>query len=102
MKVCALTGKKKLYGNNVAHSNQKTRRVFLPNLVEKRFFISDEDLKRYDLDNRIFYLENNRRAAVQNNYITLRISTSALRTIDKKGIAEVLRGYIVDGIVKTK
>ncbi len=59
---CDLTGKKTLVGNNVSHSNQKTKKYLLPNLQVKTFFIPE--LKRK---------------------IRLRVSTRALRTINKKG-----------------
>ncbi len=67
-KVCDLTGKKTISGNNVSHSNRKTRRKFYPNLQEKKFFIPEE-----------------------NRWITLKVSTSAIRTISKKGIGEYLK-----------
>jgi large subunit ribosomal protein L28 len=62
-KVCQLTGKRPITGNNVSHSNRKTKRRFLPNLQRKRFFVPELD-----------------------KWITLRISMNALRTINKKGI----------------
>jgi large subunit ribosomal protein L28 len=61
-KKCELTGKTVQYGNNVSHANNRTRRRFLPNLQKKRIWIAEE-----------------------NRFITLRISTRALRTLDKKG-----------------
>lgn len=64
--VCQVTGKKPMSGNNVSHANNKTRRRFLPNLHEHRVWLESE--KRY---------------------ITLRLSTKGLRTLDKKG-AEVV------------
>lgn len=67
-KVCDLTGKTVLYGNNVSHANNKTRRRFLPNLQKKRIWIAEE-----------------------NRWITLRISTRAIRTLDKKGYTAMLR-----------
>ena len=67
-KVCQITGKKVMVGNNVSHSNKKTKRKFNPNLQTKRFFIPEE-----------------------NKWITLKVSTSALRTINKKGISAVLK-----------
>ena len=57
-----------MVGNNVSHSNTKTKRKFNPNLQNKRFFIPEE-----------------------NKWITLKVSTSALRTINKKGISAVLK-----------
>jgi large subunit ribosomal protein L28 len=67
-RVCELTGKKMIVGNSVSHSNTKTKRRFYPNLHTKRFFIPEED-----------------------KWITLKVSTSALRTIDKKGISACLK-----------
>jgi large subunit ribosomal protein L28 len=67
-KVCQLTGKRAMVGNNVSFSNRKTRRRFNPNLVTKKFFIPEEDA-----------------------WISLRISTSALKTINKIGISEALK-----------
>lgn len=67
-KVCQLTGKRPIVGNNVSHSNRKVKRRFLPNLQKKRFFIPEMD-----------------------QWVTLKVSTSALRTINKKGIYEYLK-----------
>lgn len=67
-KVCQLTGKRPMSGNNVSHSNRKTRRRFLPNLQKKRFFVPET-----------------------NEWITLKVSTSAIRTIDKLGIYDYLK-----------
>ena len=67
-RVCDITGKKVQIGNNVSHANNKTKRKFYPNLQKKRFYIPEED-----------------------KWITLKVSTSALRTINKKGISVVLR-----------
>ena len=66
-RVCQVTGKKPRVGNNVSHANNKTKRRFLPNLQYKRFWVESE-----------------------NRWIRLRVSHSALRTIDKKGIDVVL------------
>tara|TARA_B100001287_G_scaffold106488_1_gene89688 strand:- start:626 stop:850 length:225 start_codon:yes stop_codon:yes gene_type:complete len=67
-RVCQITGKKAMVGNNVSHSNKKTKRKFNVNLVKKRFFIPEE-----------------------NKWITLKLSTSAIRNINKKGITQVLK-----------
>jgi large subunit ribosomal protein L28 len=67
-RVCEITGKRPRIGNNVSHANNKTKRRFFPNLQKKRFYIAEED-----------------------RYVTLRVSTSALRTINKKGILAVLK-----------
>lgn len=66
-KVCQVTGKSFLSGNNVSHANNKTRRRWLPNLHERRFWMPSE--KRW---------------------VQLRVSTHGLRTIDKKGIEAVV------------
>ena len=66
-KVCQVTGKRSTTGNNVSHSNRKTRRRFQPNLHERRFWVASE-----------------------NRWVKLRISNAALRTIDKNGIDAVL------------
>lgn len=75
-RICQLTGKKYMKGNSVSFSNRKTRRVFLPNLVTKRFYIPED-----------------------NTWITLKVSTSALRTINKKGITAMLKQSIANGTV---
>tara|TARA_B100001250_G_scaffold79165_1_gene65023 strand:+ start:193 stop:417 length:225 start_codon:yes stop_codon:yes gene_type:complete len=67
-RVCQITGKKAMVGNNVSHSNKKTKRKFNINLVKKRFFLPEE-----------------------NKWVTLRLSTSAIRNINKKGISVVLK-----------
>ena len=67
-KVCQITGKKVMVGNNVSHSNKKTKRIFSPNLQTKKFFVPESG-----------------------EWITLKVSTSALRTINKKGISAVLK-----------
>jgi len=66
-RVCQVTGKAPMSGNNVSHANNKTKRRFLPNLQSRRFWLEEE-----------------------NRFIRLRVSTAALRTIDKKGIEVVL------------
>ena len=67
-RICQLTGKSVMVGNNVSHSNRKTKRRFYPNLVTKKFYLPEED-----------------------KFITLKISTSALRTINKKGISACVK-----------
>ncbi len=66
-RVCQVTGKAPMSGNNVSHANNKTKRRFLPNLQSRRFWLEQE-----------------------NRFVRLRVSTAALRTIDKKGIEVVL------------
>ena len=66
-RVCQVTGKRTTTGNNVSHAMNKTRRRFLPNLHERRFWVASE-----------------------NRWVKLRLSTAGLRTIDKNGIDSVL------------
>ena len=66
-RVCQVTGKRPLSGNNVSHAHNKTRRRFLPNLQTRRFWVESE-----------------------NRWVKLRVSTKGLRIIDKKGIDTVL------------
>ncbi len=67
-RICEITGKRPRVGNNVSHANNKTKRWFYPNLQTKKFYIPEEDA-----------------------WIILKVSASALRTINKKGISTVLR-----------
>ena len=76
-KTCEITGKKVMFGNNVSKSLNRTKRRFDVNLIKKRFFIPDE-----------------------NKWITLKISVSALKTINKKGISEVLKEARKQGKIK--
>lgn len=73
-RVCQVTGKRVQTGNNVSHANNRTRRRFLPNLHEHRFWVASE-----------------------NRYIKLRVSNHALRTIDKNGIESVIAGLRARG-----
>ena len=66
-RVCQVTGKKPMSGHNVSHANNKTKRRFLPNLQNRKFWLESE-----------------------NRWISLRLSNAALRTIDKNGIDAVL------------
>lgn len=66
-RVCEVTGKTPMVGNNVSHANNRTKRRFLPNLQSRRFWIASE-----------------------NRWVRLRVSIKGLRIIDKKGIEEVL------------
>ena len=67
-RVCELTGKKAMTGNNVSFSNKKNKRKFNVNLTKKRFYIPEED-----------------------KWITLKVTTSALKNINKKGISAVIK-----------
>ncbi len=66
-RICQVTGKRRIVGHNVSHANNKTKRVFNPNVHDRRFWVASE--KRW---------------------VRLRVSTQGLRTIDKKGIDAVL------------
>ncbi len=66
-RVCEITGKKVMVGNNVSHSQKKTKRKFYPNLFTKRLFLSEED-----------------------RWVSLKVSAAGLRTIDKKGLKTAL------------
>jgi large subunit ribosomal protein L28 len=66
-RVCQVTGKKPMSGNNISHANNKTKRRFLPNLQNRKFWVESE-----------------------NRWVSLRITNAALRTIDKNGIESVL------------
>ena len=76
-KTCEITGKKVMFGNNVSKSLNRTKRRFDVNLIKKRFFIPE-----------------------QNKWITLKLSASALKTINKKGISEVLKKARKQGLIK--
>jgi large subunit ribosomal protein L28 len=66
-RVCQVTGKRPMVGNNVSHANNKTKRRFLPNLQRRRFWVESES-----------------------RWVSMRLTTNALRTIDKNGIDAVL------------
>jgi len=66
-RVCQVTGKGPMVGNNVSHANNKTKRRFLPNLQSRRFWVESE-----------------------NRWVRLRVTAKAIRTIDKNGIDAVL------------
>lgn len=67
-RVCQVTGKVPVTGHKVSHSNIKTKRRFLPNLQTKRFFLAEE-----------------------NKWITLKVSTEGIRTINKRGLYDVVK-----------
>lgn len=66
-KICQVTGKRPMSGNNVSHANNKTRRRFLPNVHDHRFWLETEQ-----------------------RYVKLRVSAKGMRIIDKKGISQVV------------
>jgi large subunit ribosomal protein L28 len=67
-RVCQVTGKRPITGNKVSHSNIKTKRRFLPNLQTKRYFLAEED-----------------------KWVTLKVSSEAIRTINKNGLFSVVK-----------
>lgn len=67
-RVCEVTGKRPITGNKVSHSNIKTRRRFLPNLQTKRYFLAEED-----------------------KWVTIKLSSEAIRTINKNGLYSVVK-----------
>ncbi|MDX5585893.1 MAG: 50S ribosomal protein L28 [Aureibaculum sp.] len=76
-RVCELTGKKAMVGNNVSHALNRTRRKFNANLMKKRFYIPEED-----------------------KWVTLKVSASALKNINKKGISAVIKEARANGFLK--
>lgn len=75
-RVCDVTGKRPISGNNVSHANNKTKRRFLPNLQTKKFYVPEEDA-----------------------WVVLRVSAAAMRTISKKGISAVIQDMRRDGVI---
>ncbi|HTE10108.1 MAG TPA: 50S ribosomal protein L28 [Chitinophagaceae bacterium] len=73
-RVCQVTGKVPVTGNKVSHSNIKTKRRFLPNLQTKRFFLAEED-----------------------KWITLKLTTDGIRTINKRGLYVVVKELRANG-----
>jgi large subunit ribosomal protein L28 len=73
-RVCQVTGKRPMTGNKVSHSNIKTKRRFLPNLQTKRYYLVEED-----------------------KWITLKLSTEAIRTINKNGLYSVVKKMRANG-----
>ena len=76
-KICEISGKRVMFGNNVSKALNRTKRRFDPNIIKKRFFIPEED-----------------------KWITLTVSTSVLKTINKKGISAVLKDARQKGTYK--
>lgn len=74
-RICQVTGKRPMAGNNVSHANNKTKRRFLPNLHDRRFWVESE-----------------------NRWVKLRISSKGVRIIDKNGIDTVLSDIRARGI----
>ena len=76
-RVCQITGKRAMSGNNVSHAMNKTKRKFYPNLFTKKFYLPEED-----------------------TYITLKVSAAGLRTINKKGITACVKEARQKGFLK--
>jgi len=76
-RVCELTGKRALFGNNVSHALNRTRRRFNVNLIKKRFYLPEED-----------------------KWITIKVAASVLKTINKKGITAVVKEAREKGYLK--
>ena len=76
-KVCQITGKKVMVGHSVSHSNIKTRRTFAPSLQDRKYFLEAEK-----------------------KWVTLRVSTNGMRTINKIGLAEALKRAKAKGYYK--
>ena len=74
-RICQITGKKVQFGNNVSKAINKTKRRFNANIISKRFYIPEED-----------------------RWVKLKVSTSVLKTINKKGISAVLKDAKAKGI----
>ena len=77
-KICQVTGKKAMVGNNVSHSKRRTKRKFYPNLFEKKYYLPEEE-----------------------RWISLKVSAAGIRLISKKGLTSVLKeakekGYILN------
>lgn len=73
-KVCQVTGKRPMTGNKVSHANNKTKRRFLPNIQQRRFWVEEE-----------------------NRFVTLKVSTKGIRIIDKLGIKVILEQLRAQG-----
>ena len=76
-RICEITGKKVITGNNVSHSNIKTKRKFYPNLQVKKFYIPEEDL-----------------------WVRLKVSAHGMRIINKKGVLAALKDAVNEGHIQ--
>ena len=77
-KICQITGKKMVVGNNVSHSKRRTKRTFSPNLFDKKFFLPEE-----------------------NRWISIRVSAAGIRNINKKGLRAALEDAKSKGYIKS-
>lgn len=76
-RVCQVTGKKRMIGNNVSHSKRRTKREFAPNLRSKRFWLEEEQ-----------------------RFVSLKVSAAGIRTINKNGLGATLKKAQAKGLVK--
>ena len=76
-RVCQVTGKKRMIGNNVSHSKRSTKREFAPNLQNKRFWLEEEQ-----------------------RFVSLKVSAAGMRTINKNGLSAVLKVSKAKGLLK--
>jgi large subunit ribosomal protein L28 len=76
-RICQITGKKIVVGNNVSHSKRRTKRTFAPNLFDKKFYLAEED-----------------------RFVSLRVSANGIRTISKKGLKAALEDAKCKGYLK--
>jgi len=77
-RICQITGKRIMVGNNVSHSKRRTKRLFLPNLFYKKFFLPEE-----------------------NKWIKLKVSAQGMRLINKIGLKEALERAVKKGYIKS-
>lgn len=75
-RICQITGKKRMIGNNVSHSKRRTKREFAPNLQNKRFWLEEEQ-----------------------RFVTLKVSAAGMRTINKKGLKNALKDAKASGLI---
>ncbi len=76
-RICQITGKKAMVGNNVSHSKRRTKRRFTPNLFSKKLYLPEED-----------------------RWVTLTVSAAGMRTINKRGLGVALKAAQKKGLVK--
>ena len=76
-KICQITGKKAMVGNNVSHSKRRTKRRFSPNLFSKKLYLPEED-----------------------RWVTLTVSAAGMRTINKRGLGVALKAARQKGLIK--
>ncbi len=75
-RICQITGKRMMVGNNVSHSNRKTKRRFYPNLFTKKFFLAEED-----------------------RWVTLKVTAAGIRTINKIGLKAAIEKADAKGLI---